>query len=189
MSWGLLGCSWGLLGGSWGHLGPKRAPRAKNSSKTRFALPPWTPQVGPKNRQKSILRPSKRDHFFDDLLGGVLMPFCANLAPTWRPKPSQNRAKLGPSWTQVGTKCHQNRTQQTIKKIITFWKPSGTILGGFWLPSWRGQGGSESLLFGGFLVLGAILAPRRPQDAPRSPKRRPRQPPRPILEPFWSIFG
>ena len=102
VSWGLLGCSWGLLGGSWGHLGPKRAPRAKNSSKTRFALPPWTPQVGPKNRQKSILRPSKSDHFFDDLLGGVLMPFGANLAPTWSPKPSQNRPKLGPSWTQVG---------------------------------------------------------------------------------------
>ena len=75
---------WGILtfAGSWGHLGPKRAPRAKNSSKTRFALPPWTPQVGPKNRQKSILRPSKSDHFFDDLLGGVLMPFGANLVPT-----------------------------------------------------------------------------------------------------------
>ena len=102
VSWGLLGCSWGLLGGSWGHLGPKRAPRAKNSSKTRFALPPWTPQVGPQNRQKSILRPSKSDHFFDDLLGGVLMPFGANLAPTWSPKPSQNRPKLGPSWSQVG---------------------------------------------------------------------------------------
>jgi hypothetical protein len=95
---------WGILtfAGSWGHLGPKRAPRAKNSSKTQFALPPWTPQVGPQNRQKSILRPSKRENLFDRLLGGVLMPFGANLAPTWSPKPSQNRPKLGPSWTQVG---------------------------------------------------------------------------------------
>ena len=39
-----------------------------------------------------------------------------------------------PSWSHVGTKCHQNPTPKPIKKIITFWEPSKAIFGGFWVP-------------------------------------------------------
>ena len=35
---------------------------------------------------------------------------------------------------QVGAKCHQNSTPKPIKKMITFWEPSGTIFDGFSLP-------------------------------------------------------
>ena len=38
--------------GSGGHLGPKRAPRANKASKSRFAGPPWDPQVGVQNPPK-----------------------------------------------------------------------------------------------------------------------------------------
>ena len=51
------------------------------------------------------------DPFFDgfwDQLGSIL-------GGCWRP-----------SWTQVGTKCHQNPTTQLIKKMITFWIALGT---------------------------------------------------------------
>ena len=98
-------CLGGCLGASWVALGAilasRRPQKPKITPKPGFALPPWTPQVGPKNRQKSILRPSKII-FFDCLLGGVLMSFSANLAPTWNPKPSQHQPKLGPSLSQCG---------------------------------------------------------------------------------------
>ena len=56
-----------------------------------------------------------------------------------------------PSWSQVGTKWQQNPTPQPIKKIITFWKASGTILSEFLVPTWPPRGDtfiSENLLFG-----------------------------------------
>ena len=71
-----------------------------------------------------------------------------------------------PSWSQVGTKCHQNLTPKPIKKIITFLEPSGAIFGVSWLP----RAVSHFCRSPFFLALGAILAPRRPQDAPRRPK-------------------
>ncbi len=51
------------------------------------------------------------DPFFDgfwDQLGSILGAFCR------------------PSWSHVGTKWHQNPISKPMKKIITFWKASGT---------------------------------------------------------------
>ena len=72
-----------------------------------------------------------------------------------------------PSWSQVGTKWHQNPTPKPIKKMIAFWKGSGAILGGFWPPTWGVQGGSASVVFEGLLALGALLGPRWPKEPPK----------------------
>ena len=54
------------------------------------------PKLGPKiieNRSRGLL---KSDHIFDWLWGRVLLPFGANLVPTWPPEASQYRPKLAP---------------------------------------------------------------------------------------------
>ena len=77
-----------------------------------------------------------------------------------------------PSWSQVGTKWHQNPTPQPIKKIIAFWKGSGSILGGFWAPTW---GGCKVVV--GWLFW--LLGPSWGQDGPRTPQDR-------LQDRFWS---
>ena len=99
---GVLGGSWGLLGGSWGHLGPKRPPRGKKKPKSESFDPLLGAILGPKIEKNRSQERSKRCSFFDHFLDRVLKRFCANLAPTWRPKPSQNGAKLAPKSMQVG---------------------------------------------------------------------------------------
>ena len=94
-------------------------------------------------------------------------------------------AKLEPSWDQVATKPDPTSNQKNDHFLVGLRNDFGWILAPNLPPKRRNSNWQIST----FLALGAILAPRRPQDAPRSPKRRPRQPPRPILEPFWLIFG
>ena len=56
----------------------------------------------------------------------------ANLGPTWSQLGSILGGFWAPSWSQVGTKWHQNTTQQLIKKMIALGRPQDrflTILG------------------------------------------------------------
>ena len=64
----------------------------------------------------------------------------ANLGPTWSQLGSILGGFWAPSWNQVGTKWHQNATQQIIKKMIALGRPQdrflsifGSNLGG---PGW-----------------------------------------------------
>ena len=82
-----------------------------------------------------------------------------------------------PSWSHVGTKCHQSRTQKTIKKIITFWEPPERILMNFWwilAPTWGGQGGPTNQFLGDYVGSWSQDAPRPLQE----PHKRPQEPPR-----------
>ena len=82
-----------------------------------------------------------------------------------------------PSWNQVGTKWHQNPTTQPIKKMITFWKASGTNFNHFLVDfgsNLGGQGGPTNQFFGDLLALGAKMRPRPLQE----PHKRPQEPPR-----------
>ena len=94
--------SWRGLGRSWSHLGSKMAPRAKKASKSDF----WGTLLGAKLEAKIVKNrsqePSTRWWFFDHSLDRLLERFCANLAPTCFPKPSQNGGKLVPKSMQVG---------------------------------------------------------------------------------------
>ena len=98
------------------------------------------------------------DPLFDgfwDQLGSILGGF-------WRP-----------SWTQVGTKWHQNSTTQPIKKIIIFWKASGTLFNEFLVDFGSvlgGPGGTTNMFFGHILALEAQIHPRALQEPPKSPQ-------------------
>ena len=74
-----------------------------------------------------------------------------------------------PSWSQVGTKSHQNQMSKLIKKRIVFWKVSGSIFGRFWGPCWRGWGGFSAV----FLWFSWLLVGSPGQDGSKtSPRRR-----------------
>ena len=100
--------SWGVLWSSWRRLGRILTPRARKSPKKPLVGPPRPLQVAPKIHQKLIKIRSggipKSDNFFDWLCGRVLVPFGANLVPTWPPKPSPNRPKLLPKSIKKGIK-------------------------------------------------------------------------------------
>ena len=95
----------------------------------------------------------------------------------------------GPSWSHVGTKCHQSRTQKSIKKIITLWEASGTNFNEFLVDlgsNLGGPGGSNESVF---WWLCWLLEPRCPKTPPRplqEPHKRPQEPPR---AQFWKDFG
>ena len=89
-----------------------------------------------------------------------------------------------PSWSQVGTKCHQNPTPKPIKKMITFWEPSGTIFGGFLLPRAVFQFARIALM----LALGAKMGPRRPKKPQEAPKTASKTDSGATLVDFWMIF-
>ena len=108
---------------------------------------------------------------FWDQLGSILGGFCR------------------PSWSHVGTKWHQNPISKPIKKIITFWKASGTNLNQFLVDfgsNLGGPGGSNESVF--WWLVGSWS-----QDAPKTPPRAlqeaPRAPKSPILVDFLWIFG
>ena len=93
-----------------------------------------------------------------------------------------------PSWSHVGIQCHQNRTQKSIKKIITLWEVFGTNFHEFWVDlgsNLGGPGGSNESVF---WSLCCLLEPRCPQDPsktpPRAPQEAPRAPKSLILEGF-----
>ena len=76
-----------------------------------------------------------------------------------------------PSWTQVGTKWHQNPSTQPIKKLITFWIALGTDFSGFWwilLSNWGSKTLPLCVLFGHILALEARIHPRALQEPPKS---------------------
>ena len=97
----VLGASWGFLGA----LGPILAPRSPKSRKpiniTTCRPPPGEPSWDQKFIKNWSGGLPKSDHFFDWLWGRVLLPFGANLGPTWPPKPSQNRPKLAPKSIKI----------------------------------------------------------------------------------------
>ena len=128
---GCLGRLLGLLGSSWAHLGAKKPQEPKTHQHYHL----WPPPGEPSWDQKFIKNWSgglpKSDHFFDCLWGRVLLPLGPNLAPTWPPKPSQNRAKLAPRsikksiiWVLVGK-------MSQIAKNPKF-ADSSTLLIDFW---------------------------------------------------------
>ena len=93
LSWAPLEASWELLGPSW----RQEAPRAENPSTLPLVdFPPGEPSWDPKFIKNWSGGLPKSDHFFHWLWGRVLLPFGANLAPTWPPEPDQNRPKLAP---------------------------------------------------------------------------------------------
>ena len=95
-SWGLLGRLVGLLEGSWAHLGSKSQQVTKKVVRwTPLAPPSWTPNPTKLIRIRSGGVP-KSSRFFDWFWGRVLMPFGANMVPTWPPKTCQNQPKLVP---------------------------------------------------------------------------------------------
>ena len=114
------------------------------------------------------------DPFFDgfwDQLGSILGAFCR------------------PSWSHVGTKWHQNPISKPIKKMITFWKASGTNFNQFLVDfgsNLGGPGGSNESVFwwlvGSWSQDAPKTPPRAPQEAPRAPKSQ-------ILVDFWWISG
>ena len=108
----------------------------------------------------------------------------ANLAPTWSQLGSILGGFWAPSWNQVGTKWHQNATQQIIKKMIALGRPQdrflsifGSNLGG---PGWERELGF-GVFFRSWGLLGAKMAPRATQEAPGAAQEAPRHPPRPIF--------
>ena len=205
------------LGGSWGGLGTLLTPRwpqdRKSHQKGHKSITHMVPSWEPKSIQNRSGGLPKSITFFDGFWDQVLVAFGPNMAPTWPPKPSQNGAKmaqksikklikilmqilinfgadLGRFWDgfggQVAAKFGPNATNTRPHYFL-----EGLRIDFGWIlaPKLAPNKGKNYFNFRVFLALGPILAPRRPQDAPRSPKRRPRQPPRPILEPFWWIFG
>ena len=94
-----------------------------------------------------------------------------------------------PSWSHVGTKCHQSRSQKSMKKIITLWEASGTNFNEFLVDlgsNLGGPGGSNESVF---WWLCWLLEPRCPKTPPRAPQEAPRAPKSIILEGCWRIFG
>ena len=102
---GVLGSLGRVLGGSWGGLGTKACRMHPACTQKDPQLEAKLAQVGPKLGPKIIENRSgglpKSDHIFDWLWGRVLLPFGANLGPTWPPKPSQNRPKLAPKSIKI----------------------------------------------------------------------------------------
>ena len=102
------------LGGSWGRLGAllrSRWPQErKRTPKIKVLTPYWGPSWGPKSIKMAPKSDPKSDHFFDRFEDRFLERFGANLAPSWHPKPSQNRAKLG-------SKMHPKSKQPKSQKL------------------------------------------------------------------------
>ena len=130
MSWGGLGGVLGGPGGALGGLGYKGLPQPPRNHPATTQKDPQLEaklaQVGPKLGPKIIKNRSgglpKSDHIFDWLWGRVLLPFGANLGPTWPPKPSQNRPKLAPKSIKI---C--------IKMLTTFFLDFYSVWGRFFV--------------------------------------------------------
>ena len=127
----VLGASWGFLGCLGAILAPRwpQEPKKWKSGDSSYAS--WGASWEPKSTQNRSGGLPKSDHFFDCLWGRVLLPLGPNLAPTWPPKPSQNRAKLAPRsikksiiWVLVGK-------MSQIAKNPKF-ADSSTLLIDFW---------------------------------------------------------
>ena len=135
----VLGASWGFLGCLGAILAPRwpQEPKKWKSGDSSYAS--WGASWEPKSTQNRSGGLPKSDHFFDCLWGRVLLPLGPNLAPTWPPKPSQNRAKLAPRsikksiiWVLVGK-------MSEIAKNPKF-ADSSTLLIDFWClgrPTWH----------------------------------------------------
>ena len=88
---------------------------------------------------------------------------------------------LGRFWEdfggQVGAKLGQNGSKTRSQKQFKNHHVLGALRRDFWWilgPNMPPKRGPQKLIFGGFLLLGAILEPRWPQD-----------PPRPLQEASW----
>ena len=97
-----------------------------------------------------------------------------------------------PSWSHVGTKCHQSRTQKTIKKIITLWEASGTNFNEFLVDLGSNLGGARGVQRINFLVIMLALGAKMLLDPSKSPTTGPKSSQEPnfggILKDFWLIF-
>ena len=134
VSWGglggVLGCLGRVLGGSWGGLGTKACRKhpgltPRGPGFAGLLRPRWS-KLDPSWDQKPLRILSggllKSDHIFDWLWGRVLLPFGANLGPTWPPKPSQNRPKLASKSIKI---C--------IKMLTTFFLDFYSVWGRFFV--------------------------------------------------------
>ena len=95
-----------------------------------------------------------------------LMDFGTNLHRFWEGFGGQVGPKLVPKW-------HQNPTTQPNKKIIIFWKASGTLFNEFLVDFGSvlgGPGGTTNVVFGHLLALEAQIHPRALQEPPKSPQ-------------------
>ena len=97
---------------------------------------------------------------------GFFFPGSRVLAPSLEPTCSDFRkalaSKLEPSWDQMPPKPNP----RTNQKNYVFCKASGSILGGFGVPTWESKGGPKVVV----CWLCWLLGPRRPQEAPRGPE-------------------
>ena len=187
------------------------APRTKNDPKNQSFGPLLGAMLGTKidkNRSKSD---PKGDHFFDWFWGRVLMAFGPNLAPTWRPKSSQNRPKLD-------QKSIKNWVKVLINFLLDFWSLWGRFLVNF-ASKLEGLGTKKHWKTYGFLMF-LLFRPACQQEAiwsifwsiwpstwsPKSTKIRPQRLPKsikkgienmmqvnlefgPLLGRFWVDFG
>ena len=85
---------------------------------------------------------------------------------------------MEPSWHKIAPKVDP-KNDQKIDRLS-----DGLKIEFSWIlaPNLPPKRGKKSLVFGAFLALGALLAPRPPQDPPRPP-------PRGLLGAIWGDFG
>ena len=166
----VLGASWGFLGRLGAVLAPRwpQEPKKWKSGDSSYAS--WGASWEPKSTQNRSGGLPKSDHFFDCLWGRVLLPLGPNLAPTWPPKPSQNRSKLRGKlikksiiWLLVGKLAEINNMLKTYFVFNDFgclglptWHPKPTKIRSKSLPKSIKQG-IENMMRDG-LVLRSLLA-------------------------------
>ena len=132
----------------------------------------WVPR--PSNFEAKLTKKrSQADQKSSKKIVSILIPFLmdfgSNLGRFWEGFGSQVRAKLD----QNGSKSRSQKQPKNHHFLDPSWERFFEILG----PNMPPKRGPQKLIFGGFLLLGAILEPRWPQD-----------PPRPLQEASWERF-
>ena len=96
-------------------------------------------QLGPKIHPTSLQEPFKihpKSHLvFDALLDRFLVDFWSNLAPTWKLRPPKSVIRI--AFLVLFVFLLQIALDTFL---LRFWIQLGSILGGFWLPSWSQLG-------------------------------------------------
>ena len=137
-----LGASWRVSGPSWAQDGSKSA---KRPPKADSWTPPGPPKLEAKINKIRSWSHASRNHFFDCFLDRYQVPFGTHLAPSWHPKLSQNRSKLGSKMHPKSKQPKSQKLQKTCRFFNVFviwpvcswdafwnltWLYFGTALGG-----------------------------------------------------------